>query len=98
MKKRLIALCLVLVLVLSIASTTLAAAHSCVYVFSGIKTVRSTRNGSYVQGCHSCTYAHYHKIPVYKVYAIYICSCGNRVDIQLDTIEDSEYCPYSPNT
>ena len=98
MKKRLIALCLVLVLVLSIVGTTLAAGHSHVYVFKTVETYRSTRNGSYVQGCHSCTYAHYHKVPIYNVYAVYECDCGKLYYLHLDTIEGAEYCPYSPNT
>ncbi|MBR5961087.1 MAG: hypothetical protein IKZ98_08825 [Clostridia bacterium] len=98
MKKRVIALCLALVLILSIASTALAA-HTHTYVFTGnVVTIRTTKTGSHVAGCHSCTYAHDHKIPVYTVYAVYKCSCGQTLYYWLDTFEGSEYCPYNPNT
>lgn len=97
--KKVIALCLALVLVLSIASLCLAAPHTHSYNITSVTEYRvGTKNGSHVQGCHACTYAHDHKVPLLQMKMVFTCSCGDVTTLWSNVYAGAEYCPYSPNT
>ena len=97
--KKIIALSLALVIVLSIIGSCLAAPHTHSYVITQIIEYRvGTRTGSHVQGCHACTYAHDHKVPLLRMKMVFTCSCGDTTSLLSNIYDGAEYCPYSPNT
>ena len=97
--KKIIALSLALVIVLSIIGTCLAGPHTHSYTITGVTEYRvGTRTGSHVQGCHACTYAHDHKVPRLQMEMVFTCSCGDTKTLKSNIYDGAEYCPYSPNT
>ena len=90
--KKTISVILVVVLLLTIAATCLAAGHTHNYRRVSTTVKNTWSNEHSVAGCHHCPYAHNHYTA--RVYVRYECSCGAAYTEEYND-PYNDYCPYS---
>ena len=92
--KKTISIVLVVVLLLTIAATCLAAAHEHSFtILTSTQVSNAWKGATRVAGCHNCTYAHTHYTAL--VTKTYKCACGQATMTERYADSVNKYCPYS---
>ena len=91
--KKIIALVLTVVLLLTIAATCFAGPHTHAWHQASYTRENLSAGSRWVDSCNKKNYGHYHKYPRYKTKTVYVCSCGAIQTNYSGVLTGGEYCP-----
>lgn len=91
--KKIAAMVLIVVMLVTIAVTCFAGPHTHAYHQVSCTYEYLTAGTRWVDSCTKKNYGHNHKYPRYKTKTVFVCSCGAIQTNYSGVLTGGEYCP-----